>query len=87
MEDLARTSQVPVIFPTGHFSRYTQSRDIKLTVREMSTSTAAQLVENIKQLVALPDACIRVNELIDDPQSSAGDFAEVEAEGFVGVGF
>ncbi len=43
----------------------------------MSTSTAAQLVENIKQLVALPDACIRVNELIDDPQSSVGDFADV----------
>jgi len=43
----------------------------------MRTATAAQLVENIKQLVALPDACIRVNELIDDPQSSASDFADV----------
>jgi len=43
----------------------------------MNTSKAARLVESIRQLVALPDACIRVNELIDDPRSSASDFADV----------
>ncbi len=43
----------------------------------MTTETAEQLVHNIQQLVALPDACIRINELIQDPRSSARDMGDV----------
>ena len=43
----------------------------------MTPPTAEQLVRNIEQLVALPDACIRLNELIEDPRSSVDDIARV----------
>ena len=43
----------------------------------MAPTTAAQLVQGVEQLVSLPEACFRVNEMIEDPSSSAADFAAV----------
>ena len=40
-------------------------------------TTARQLVQGLQQLVALPEVCFRVNEMIEDPSSSAADFAAV----------
>lgn len=40
-------------------------------------TTALQLVQGIQQLVSLPEACFRVNEMIEDPSASAADFAAV----------
>ncbi|MCU7850720.1 MAG: HDOD domain-containing protein [Candidatus Thiodiazotropha sp. (ex Monitilora ramsayi)] len=41
------------------------------------TTTPQTLVENIDQLVSLPDVCIRVNELVDSANYSATRVAEV----------
>lgn len=43
----------------------------------MAPTTAAQLVQGVEQLVSLPEACFRVNEMIVDPSSCAADFAAV----------
>ena len=43
----------------------------------MTPTTALQLVQGVQQLVSLPEACFRVNEMIEDPASSAVDFAAV----------
>lgn len=43
----------------------------------MNPLTPSQLVQEIQQVVSLPDACIRINQLIEDPRSSAGDIADV----------
>lgn len=36
-----------------------------------------QFLNNVDHLVALPDVCFRVNEMVDDPNSSALDIAKV----------
>ena len=43
----------------------------------MNSLTPTRLVQEIQQVVSLPDACVRLNELIDDPKSSALDIADV----------
>lgn len=43
-------------------------------------TTAAELVQDVEQLVSLPEVCFRVNELIEDPSSCAADFAAVIAQ-------
>lgn len=40
-------------------------------------ATAAELVQGVERLVALPEVCFRVNEMLDDPSSSAADFSSV----------
>lgn len=40
-------------------------------------ATAAELVQGIERLVALPEVCFRVNEMLEDPSSAAADFASV----------
>lgn len=40
-------------------------------------TTAKQLVADISDLMSLPDVCIRVNEMVDDPNSSAVDIGKV----------
>ena len=42
--------------------------------------TAEQLVQGLEQVMSLPDACLRVNQLIEDPDSSSADIAEVIAQ-------
>jgi len=37
----------------------------------------SQFLQNVDHLVALPDVCFRVNEMVDDPNSSALDIAKV----------
>ncbi len=41
--------------------------------------TAAELVEGVKGLISLPEVCIKVNQLIHDPDSSAADIGSVIA--------
>ncbi len=36
-----------------------------------------KLVQNISNLVSLPDACLRANELLEDPKASASEVGEV----------
>ena len=40
-------------------------------------TTPEQLVEGISELVSLPEACIRINEMVDDPTYSAEDIGKV----------
>jgi len=40
-------------------------------------TTPEQLVEGISELVSLPEACIRINEMVDDPSYSAEDIGKV----------
>lgn len=40
-------------------------------------TTAKQLVADVSDLVSLPDVCVRVNEMVDDPNSSASDIGKV----------
>ena len=42
-----------------------------------SVSTPAELVSGVVRLVSLPEVCIRVNEMLDDPHASAADFGKV----------
>jgi len=42
----------------------------------MSTSPE-QLVDDISELVSLPEACVRINEMVDDPAYSADDIGKV----------
>jgi len=39
--------------------------------------TPEQLVNDIGELVSLPEACIRINEMVDDPSCSAEDIGKV----------
>ncbi len=39
--------------------------------------TAQELVKGVAKLASLPEVCIRVNEMVDDPRSSAADIADV----------
>lgn len=39
--------------------------------------TLEQIVDDVGELVSLPEVCIRVNELVDDPNSSAGEIGQV----------
>jgi len=39
--------------------------------------TPSQFLEGVDHLVALPEVCFRVNEMVDDPSSSALDIANV----------
>ena len=39
--------------------------------------TPEELVKNVGELVSLPDVCIRVNQMVDDPNASAVAFGEV----------
>ncbi len=39
--------------------------------------TAAELVSDVAELVALPDVCFQVNEMVEDPYCSAVELAEV----------
>jgi len=39
--------------------------------------TVTELVANLDQLVALPEVCVRVNQMIDSPRYSATDIGEV----------
>jgi len=41
------------------------------------TMQAAELVKGIAKLASLPEVCIRVNEMVDDPRSSAADIGKV----------
>ena len=41
------------------------------------TMQAAELVKGIAKLASLPEVCIRVNEMVDDPRSSAADIGTV----------
>lgn len=41
------------------------------------TTNAADLVQNISGLVTLPDVYLRINQLIEDPNSSSADIARV----------
>ncbi len=43
----------------------------------MSTTTPEELVNDISELVSLPEACIRINEMVDDPTYSAEDIGAV----------
>jgi len=36
-----------------------------------------QLIDDVKGLVSLPEACVRINEMVDDPNSSADDIGKV----------
>lgn len=38
---------------------------------------ASELVKGIAKLASLPEVCVRVNELVDDPRSSAADIGRV----------
>jgi len=40
-------------------------------------SGPAELVSGVVRLVSLPEVCIRVNEMLDDPHASAADFGKV----------
>ncbi len=41
------------------------------------TMQATDLVKGIAKLASLPEVCIRVNEMVDDPRSSAADIGKV----------
>lgn len=41
--------------------------------------TAAELVQGVKGLISLPEVCIKVNQMIDDPDSSVADIGNVIA--------
>lgn len=41
------------------------------------TTQATELVKGIAKLASLPEVCIRVNEMVDDPRSSAADIGKV----------
>lgn len=41
------------------------------------TMQATELVKGIAKLASLPEVCIRVNEMVDDPRSSAADIGKV----------
>jgi len=41
------------------------------------TQQASDLVKGIAKLASLPEVCVRVNELVDDPRSSAADIGRV----------
>ncbi len=41
--------------------------------------TAAELVEGVKGLISLPEVCIKVNQMIDDPDCSVADIGNVIA--------
>ncbi|PCI12143.1 MAG: phosphohydrolase [Thiotrichales bacterium] len=43
----------------------------------MSTTTPEELVNGISELVSLPEACVRINEMVDDPAYSADDIGKV----------
>ncbi len=43
----------------------------------MNATTAERLVRDIDRLVALPDVCVRLQELVADPRSSAADIGRV----------
>jgi len=40
-------------------------------------TTPEQLIEGISELVSLPEACVRINEMVDDPAYSAEDIGKV----------
>ena len=40
-------------------------------------TSPAELVGGVVRLVSLPEVCIRVNEMLDDPHASASDFGKV----------
>lgn len=40
-------------------------------------TSPAELVGGVVRLVSLPEVCIRVNEMLDDPHASAADFGKV----------
>lgn len=42
--------------------------------------TPNEFLRNVNDLVALPEVCFRVNELVDDPNSSAATIAQVIAQ-------
>lgn len=42
--------------------------------------TPKELISDVKGLVSLPEACVRVNEMVDDPNSSADDIGKVIAQ-------
>jgi len=41
------------------------------------TIQATELVKGIAKLASLPEVCVRVNEMVDDPRSSAADIGRV----------
>lgn len=43
----------------------------------VTNSTPEQLVDDIGELVSLPEACVRINEMVDDPGCSAEDIGKV----------
>ena len=46
----------------------------------MDKTTVAELVKGIDGLVTLPDVFIRINQLVEDPDSSAADIAKVVSQ-------
>jgi len=42
--------------------------------------TPAQLVNDVKGIVSLPSACVRINEIVDDPNSSLDDIGKIVAQ-------
>ncbi|MDH5435518.1 MAG: HDOD domain-containing protein [Gammaproteobacteria bacterium] len=43
-------------------------------------TTAKELVADVSDLVSLPDICVRVNEMVNDPDSSAADIGKIIAQ-------
>jgi len=43
----------------------------------MKPKTARELVANIDQVVSLPEVCLRINQMVEDAESSAQDLAQV----------
>jgi len=43
----------------------------------MKPKTARELVANIDQVVSLPEVCLRINQMVEDAESSAQDIAQV----------
>ncbi|MCW8891230.1 MAG: HDOD domain-containing protein [Sedimenticola sp.] len=48
-----------------------------ILIKDSHSMTPRQLIVNAGNLVSLPDVCIRINQLADDPSSSAQDMGEI----------
>jgi putative nucleotidyltransferase with HDIG domain len=40
-------------------------------------SSVEELLDGVEELVSLPAACVRINEMVDDPEASADDISQV----------
>jgi len=61
---------------TGRYSNMFSNNILNIEDRTMPT-TAAAFLQDVENLISLPDVCFRVNEMADDPHASAVDIAEV----------